>query len=120
MFVQIKNLFEKKVKPNKIDAPFMVNRFLSMYSGTFNLSVELNKRISRMPNWAITSFFWTNVPYKNPAPYITYIKKNKKNEDKYIGAIARHLCCSDYHAEETIKILKKYKFDYKSYFGQAV
>lgn len=121
MFDQVKNLFEKNGNmPEKIEAPFMVNRFLSMYSKTFFISVELNKRMSRLPNWAIVSFMWINVPHIRPAPYITYIKKKKKNDDKYIGAISNYLCCSIDHAEETLRVLKERKFDYKSFFGKMV
>lgn len=117
LFQFLSNTFEKREveTPTTCDKGefYMVVKYLSLYPDTFFVSDDANRLMAKIPPWATGCFLYHSVDKQNPAPFIKYPKKDKKEskEDKkqteLLKKVSAYFCCSLVHAEQIITILEK-------------
>jgi len=92
-------------------APYLVNRWLSMYSAELALtSNKINKYLSVFDNKKDIFTLFINLFPKVKTKRINYIKKNKKEDiekDEKIGLLAKSYEVSQREIEQYMAFLKK-------------
>lgn len=111
LFDQINSLWNKTHTPsteNTLESIYMVNRFISLDIQGFWAASELNS-IKNLPEWCYAALMYVKLPYAerkfNKYPK-SLVQKKTDVELKNIAVICNKYCCSMYHAEQIIKLLK--------------
>lgn len=113
-FEKIKNFFTKEDPPDSGTVnkeQFIFNRFLSMEPSSFFEAQQANEFSSKVPSWAIACYLHHSVPKERPAPFISYIKKEKNIDGKdkeVLQKISELFCCNYDHAFQILHILRAY------------
>jgi hypothetical protein len=113
-FEDVKKLFNGE--EIKVSSPFVVNKILSFSPITFILVRNHNKVIGKIPkSWSDKIF--QCVTKRNKIPFIRYAKKRRETEKKLIQKICCHFVVNEYHAIQTIDLLRRQGEEPEKYFG---
>lgn len=118
-FTIANELFTRGVEVNN---PFFVNKILSFQPATILLTIEVNKRLSRLPLWAVNAIYNSGIIKKKSGPYIYYPKftKVKKGHKQLRRKISSLFHTGDRHSDEIIELLKKMGKQIDDYFGMKL
>ena len=112
LFPFLENLFNKRKfidSKESFKEQYMAIKFLSLYPGTFSLAAEANRLSSKVPGWAVNALLFHSIKKQRP-PRFQYPKGEEKTKTwpkEAVQKIARHLCCSEAHAIQTINIISQ-------------
>lgn len=110
LFEFIENLFTKaQIVDSSVPfkETYMAVKFLSLYPGTFDISIEANRLLTKCPNWVVNVFLFHSIK-KQKTPRFHYPKKEdtqKKWPKEAIQKISRKFCCSEFHSVQILNIL---------------
>lgn len=115
IFEDTKNIFTGR--DFELSNPYMINRLLSFLPETFTLSATTNRYLSRIPVWALKAIYKNCVRKRRADPWLYYERAKKKEEPLLTQKVATELCCSTLHAQQTIKVLRKWGHKPETFFG---
>lgn len=103
----------------KIENAFFINRILSYQPATILLAIEVNKRISRLPDWAIKAVYKLSIKKRKSRPFIYYPKSKKASKEhiKLRNKISSAFCTNENHSDQIIELIRKIGESPESYFG---
>lgn len=113
---EVEKVFKHEV--DKLNNPYLINRMLSSIPKTILLAIRVNPYIGKIPNWAIKSIYLNSIKKRKNLPGSPrHYWKKKEVEPKLMQKISQSLCCSERHAKETIRLLRKLKYKPEQFFG---
>ena len=114
LFDEYKAVFEgKEVELKNV---YMINRLLSFSKQGFQVAVDCNKFINRIPNDMLLKIYRSSIS-ASKAPFIKYSKVPKISEPKLLSKMCRLFNCSRFHAKQIIIIYRKIGVKIEEKFG---